>query len=112
MEKLLIPEEPRLNRRARAKSWTGLDIEDFSSPTIQHNPIFLNRRSSCLGLQDNTTHDSPREFCPLEIIYKTTDIVLIICALIFIMAAITSVVLWLYGFPWGDLIKKDLPFKL
>ena len=114
MENSLRLPEPHLNRSLRASSCITLEIEDPGSLGRQRSiTLGRNRSMSDAGLHNNTTNDerSNDNEDKEEILYKTTDIVLIICAAVFIISSITSVFLWLYGCPWVDLVNNEFHFK-
>ena len=114
MENTLRHPEPHLNMSFRARSCILLEIDDPGSSRRQRIKTFGRTRSiSDSGLPNNTTNDarSNDNRDNEEILYKTTDIVLIICGVVFIISSITSVVLWLYGFPWVDLVNNKFHFK-
>ena len=73
------------------------------------------KRSMSVGVaQTNAKNNSRSSWFSLEILYTITDIVLVICAAIFIISGVTSIVLWIYGFYYGymDVLeKKKLAFK-
>ena len=112
MENSLRPPKPHLNKRLLSRSCSTLEMED--PRTLGENPrkTFGKKRSKFVSnLQNHTRIDTRNDDCSLEILYKTTDIVLIICAVVFIISSITSVILWLYGCPWVDLVKNEIHFK-
>ena len=112
METSLRLPEPNSNGRFRAHSCIALGIEDPDTLERQRCKILGKKRSrSDSSLQNNKTNDTRSESCSLEILYKTTDTVLIICAALFIISSITSVILWLYGIPWVDLVVNKFHFK-
>ena len=70
------------------------------------------RSASTPNQQLGTRNERKDPFWWLEILYKTTDVVLVICALLFICSSIAAIILWLYGIPWvnGPVVFK--PRKL
>ena len=112
MENSLRPPEPHLSKRFRAHSCIELDIDDPRSLGEKPGRALKKQRSKSDSILQNTTsNDTGSDVCSLEILYKITDIVLIICAVLFIISAITSIILRLYGFPWVDLVNNELRFK-
>ena len=114
MENSLRLPEPHLNMSFRARSCILLEMDDPGSSRRQRIKTFGRTRSiSDSGLPNNTTNNARSNDNKnyLEILYKTTDIVLIICAVVFIISSITSIVLWLYGFTWVDLVNNKFHFK-
>ena len=112
MENSLRPPKPHQNERSLSYTCIALDIED--PRTLGENPrtTFGKKRSkSVSNLQNHTRNDTRNDDCSLEILYKTTDIVLITCAVVFVISSITSIILWLYGFPWADLVDNERHFK-
>ena len=52
------------------------------------------------NLNNDIRKSSTSPFWSLELLYKITDVILVICALTFIISSIASIILWLYGLPW------------
>ena len=44
----------------------------------------------------------------LELLYKITDVVLVICAVVFIVSAVASIILWVCGLIMIELVKEML----
>ena len=100
METSLRPPDPHPNKRFRAHSCIALEIEDPRTLGEKSSTTFGKKRSkSVSNLQNHTRNDTRNDVCSLEILYKTTDIVVITCAVVFVISSITSVILWLYGCP-------------
>ena len=71
------------------------------------------RSASTPNQQGGPRNERTNSFWWLEILYKTTDVVLVICASIFICSSIASIILWLYGIPWvnGPMVIKPRPLE-
>jgi hypothetical protein len=90
---------PRHQLKREAHSWHHLDRIDFDGGTLQEH-----RWTSFGNLQhkDTTTSYSTS----LELLYEITDVVLVICAVVFIISSVASIMLWVCGLIWMDLLEK------
>ena len=61
-----------------------------------------------VAILDLTQEDDKHSSDSYEIFYKITDIVLIICAVVFIISAIASITLWISGIILIDFVKDVL----
>ena len=52
------------------------------------------------NLSNGSRKSNSSSLWSLELLYKITDLILVISALIFIISSIASIILWLYGLPW------------
>ena len=105
MENSLRPQEPYLKRRSRGRSCHAIQSE---------STLGLLRRTrsrSAAGVLVNTTYGTQRSSSSLELLYTITDIVLVICGAVFIISSVASIVLWMYGLPWGGMEKNRLRDK-
>ena len=93
--------EPQL--RARAKSWHNLNVRE-----LPLTGILKRRNTQWASILDLTQEDDTHLFDNYEIFYKITDIVLIICAVVFIISAIASITLWISGIILIDFVKDVL----
>ena len=87
MTKLLQLPEPGL--KGRAHSWHDINCADLDTRILQEN-----RWVSFVNLQ---SEEIPNSCFTLEIFYKITDIVLVICAVVFTFSSIASIILWICG---------------
>ena len=103
---------PYANRRDSV-----LSCPDFySADSISFGKLRRQISTSDSAVRSHTTlsrrrHSIPTPYneqprFPLEILFKTTDIVLMICAAVFVISSIASIAIWMYGFPWGNLGGK------
>ena len=85
------PPAPRLS--ARAKSLHTLNVRDLDVSRI------LTRRSTQLGFFEIFFEEEDETNSPNtdDVLYKITDIVLVICGIVFIISAIASITLWIIG---------------
>ena len=98
MEDSLRLQEPYSNRRDSVLSCPAF----HSADSIRLGTL---RRQICTSdseVQNHTTYNRRTSWFPLELLFKTTDIVLVICAAVFIISSIVSITIWMYGFPWGN----------
>ena len=107
MDNFLRPPQPQLNRRTRGRSCPTINAGE-SDPLCN---LERNRLMSYSGEQINTSYNTPSSWFSLELFYKITDIVLVICAAVFIISSITSIVLWMYGFPIWRNSEKQITFQ-
>ena len=102
---------PNLNRRASVLSCPDFDFGDAACPDFDFGDsntfrTTLNRQLSISdsNVRNHTTYNTRRPWFSLELLYKTTDTVLVICGVIFIGSSIASIVLWMYGFTRGTIL--------
>ena len=107
MDNSLKPPHPDLNRRARGRSCPTFNPGD--SDTLCN--FGRDRLMFYSAEQINTTYNTPSSWFSLELLYNITDIVLVICAAVFIISSITSIVLWMYGFPIWRNSEKTITFQ-
>ena len=101
MENSICPHQVHhLNRRDGVLSCPRLDLGD----SVNLGTLSRHVSISDLTLENDTKYDIRRSWFSLELLYKTTDIVLVICGVIFIGSSIASIVLWMYGFSWGKIL--------
>ena len=108
MDLLTIPTDHRLINQTRNHSCPAIDTLHISDPVRRRRAI------SMADVHSTTTHDPS-----LELLFRITDIVLVICAVIFVISSIASIVCWMYGLvkvyglSWGCVIpcNKKCPQK-
>ena len=91
---------PQQELKLGANSWHHLDRVDLDVRTLKEH-----RWTSFGNLQHQDTITSYSS-TSLELLYKITDIVLVICAVVFIISSVTSIMLWVCGLIWMDLLEK------
>ena len=69
-------------------------------------PATLTRQRAMSVPQINTGNDTENSWFTLELLYTVTDIVLIICGAIVVLACIAHLVLWAYGFYYAKVAKR------
>ena len=89
--------EPQL--RSRAKTWHTLNVTDLEILSM----LRKHRRTSVWDLIEEDTTSFNDTY---EVLYKITDIVLVICAVIFVISAIASITLWIAGIILNDFVKS------
>ena len=87
MENSLQLPQPQI--RPRAHSCNDIHRVELDIRIIQQN-----RWVSCADLQHE---DQGNSCCTLKLFYKITDIVLVICAVVFTVSSIASTILWICG---------------
>ena len=112
MEDSLRPQEPYSNRRNSVLSCPAFHSADAISLGTLRRQI----STSDSAVRSHTTyniriHTIPASYneqttFPLEMLFKTTDIVLVMCSVVFVISSIASIAIWMYGFPWGNLGGK------
>ena len=108
MDELTIPTEHRLRNRTRNHSCPAIETVRISDPSRRQKAIY-NR-----AVHNTTTHNSS-----YELLFRITDIVLVICVAVFVISSIASIVCWMYGLvkvhglPWGCVVpcNKKSPQK-
>ena len=96
MENSIRPPKPHLNKRFRSDTCITLEIEDTRTSGDKPSTTFGKKRwNSGSNLQNHTRNDTRNGGGSLEILYKTTDIVLITCAVVFVVSSIASIIIWL-----------------
>ena len=113
MTDLLRPPEHNLSLRICARSFN--DVNDGVPGSLCQ--LRIQRSASHSGLPESdicSSNNTRISSYKLEILYKTTDIVLLICAVLFIISSIASIVLWVYGIHWGEMKSPNWsnPFRL
>jgi hypothetical protein len=94
MENSLRPPEPLLNIRARGNSCPAIDTTG-----CKNLESFRRKRAMSNGAALGDAIPRPRtSWFSLELLYTITDIVLVICAAVFIISGVASIGLWIYGF--------------
>ena len=91
MQNSLRLPDPQL--RGRAMSWSPLNIKDLEISSI----LQRHRSISVFDFTQDTQVFTTSSSDAYEILYKITDIVLIICAVIFVISAVVSITLWVVG---------------
>ena len=89
---------PETQFRVRAKSWHTLNIRDLEVS----NMLPEHRWASLFDLSGEDMTSSSDAY---EVLYRITDIVLIICAVLFVVSAIVSTTLWIAGIILMDFVK-------
>ena len=96
MDNLLRPPETRVNRRGRSSSSNELNVSDYE---LELSTSLRRQRSvSYPGEQKNKINNATRPWFSLELLYNITDIVLVLCAFIFIISSIAYLAIWFYGY--------------
>jgi hypothetical protein len=90
---------PQTHLKARAHS-----LNNLSSVGLGIRILEKDRWVSFANIQNA---EQAKSCCTLEIFYKITDIVLVICAVLFTVSSIASIVIWIYGLNW-IVFTKDL----
>ena len=88
----------------RTNSHRDLSVEE------SENPGTLRRWKSVsnANLEQQAKIKTTNSFWSQELLYKVTDVVLVTCALIFILSSIASIIIWWYGLPQA---KGPIVFK-
>ena len=90
---------PETQFRGRAKSWHTLNIKDLEISSI----LQKHRWTSIWDLVEEDTTSSSDAY---EVLYKITDMVLLMCAVVFVISAIASITLWIAGIFLMDFVKQ------
>ena len=77
----------------RAYSHLALNVEEFETSGTVRRRLSV----STPNLERHASSETPSSFWSLELLYKITDVVLVICAAIFIISSISSIIIWWYG---------------
>ena len=93
MEDSLKPPALPLNVLSRSRSYPAINRKGCK--TLK--PLSRKRSNSDGGALFNVKYSSRSSWFSLELLYTITDIVLVICAVVFIVSGVASIVLWIYG---------------
>lgn len=89
--KLVIP----LSKK-RSHSQILLNVEE-----LENTEMYKKCRSlSTSKLQEDTRNHTKMSYWSVKLLYRSTDTILVLCALIFIISSISSIILWMYGLNW------------
>ena len=91
---------PQSNLNGGAHSWHHLDRVPLEVQTMKEH------RATSFPNNLQNVYASNSQNTSLELLYKITDIVLVICALIFIISSVASIMLWVCGLIWMELLQK------